>query len=121
MLLHEPLQQCRGEEAICVRLMPQVRAWLLPQLDAPEADILEGIDRAVSENYDNQASGKWHTSNPPAGLTSLPEFIKWIAQCCTNPHYVRCLYGCQDIVHEVLHEAQGNGQRIMSNAEIQSS
>ena len=59
----------------------------------------------------NQASGKRHTSNPPAGLTSLPEFIKWIAQRCTNPHYVRCLYGDQDSVHEILHKAQGNGER----------
>ena len=45
------------------------------------------------------------------GLTSLPEFIKWIAQRCTNPHYVQCLYGDQDIVREILHEAQGNGER----------
>ena len=59
----------------------------------------------------NQASGKRHTSNPPAGLTSLPEFIKWIAQRCTNPRYARCLYGDQDIVHEILHEAQGNRDR----------
>ena len=41
----------------------------------------------------------------------MPEFIKWIAQRCTNPHYVRCLYGDQDIVHEILHEAQGKGER----------
>ena len=84
---------------------------LVPQLDAPEADILEIIDSAISENSTNQASGKRHTSNPPAGLTSLPEFIIWIAQRCTNPHYVRCLYGNQDIVHEILHEAQGKWER----------
>ena len=41
----------------------------------------------------------------------MPEFIKWIAQRCTIPHYVRCLYGDQDIVHEILHEAQGSGDR----------
>ena len=41
----------------------------------------------------------------------MPEFIKWIAQRCTNPHYVRCLFGDQDIVHEILHEAQGKGLR----------
>ena len=86
---------------------------LAPQLHAPEADILEEIDRAISENNDNQASGKppGHTSNPPAGLTSLPEFIKCIAQRCTNPLYVRCLYGDQAVVHEILHEAQGKGER----------
>ena len=41
----------------------------------------------------------------------MPEFIKWIAQRCTNLHYVRCLYGDQDIVHEILHEAQEKGKR----------
>ena len=84
---------------------------LAPQLGAPEAELLEIIDSAISENNYNQASGKRHTSTPPAGLTSLPESIKWIARGCTNPHYVRCLYGDQDIVHEILHEAQGKGDR----------
>ena len=84
---------------------------LAPQLEAPEADTLQEIDRAISENNNIQASGKRYTSNPPAGLISLPEIIKWIAQRCTNPHYVRCLYGDQDIVHEILHEAQGKDER----------
>ena len=65
----------------------------------------------ISENNNNQASGKRHISKPPAGLTSLPEFIKWVAQLRTNPHYVRCLYGDQGIVHEILHKAQGKGER----------
>ena len=48
---------------------------------------------------------------PDAGLTSLPGFIKRIAQRCKSPHYVQCLYGAQDVVHEILHEAQGNDER----------
>ena len=95
---------------------------LASKQDAPEADILEEVDRAISADDNTQTSGKRHTSNPPAGLTSLPELIKWIAQRCTNPHYVRCLYGDQDIVHEIFDEAQGNGEcKFISNEETQSS
>ena len=41
---------------------------LAPQLDAPEAELLEIIDSAISENNYNRASGKRHTSNPPSRL-----------------------------------------------------
>ena len=41
---------------------------LAPRLDVPEADMLEETDRAVSENNNNQASGKRHTSKPPSRL-----------------------------------------------------
>ena len=41
---------------------------LAPQRDAPEADILEEIDRAISEDDNNQPSGKRHTSKSPASL-----------------------------------------------------
>ena len=40
----------------------------------------------------------------------MPKSIKWIAQRCTVSHYVRCISGDQGIVHEILHEAQGNGE-----------
>ena len=40
---------------------------LAPRLDAPEAETLGEIDSAISENNNNQASGKRHTSNPAAG------------------------------------------------------
>ena len=68
------------EEYLKKRKKSKGQPPLAPQLDAPEADILEEIDRAISENNNNQASGKRPTSNPPAGLTSLPEFTKWMAQ-----------------------------------------
>ena len=45
------------------------------QQDASEADVLEEIDRAVSEYKKDQTSGRRHTSNAPAGLTSLPELV----------------------------------------------
>ena len=104
------------------RKKPKGQPPLAPQQDAPGADILKEIDRAISEDNNNQTSGKRHTSNPPTGLTSSPKFIKWIAQRCTNSHYVRCLHWDQDSVHEILHEAQGNGERKYHvNGETQSS
>ena len=41
---------------------------LAPQMDAPEADILEEIDKAISEDNNNQISGKRHTNKPPSRL-----------------------------------------------------
>ena len=45
---------------------------LVPRQHASGADILKDISRAISEdNYDSTARNQ-HTTNPPAGLTSLP-------------------------------------------------
>ena len=49
---------------------------LASQQDVSEADILEDIDRAISEDSYNQTSKKRYTSNPTAGLSTLPELVK---------------------------------------------
>ena len=41
---------------------------LAPQQDAQDPDILEEMDRALSEDNNNQTSGKQHTSNPQSRL-----------------------------------------------------
>ena len=80
---------------------------LAEQQHASEADTLQHIDEAISEhpknNNDDPTSGERH----PAGLTSLPGFMKRIAQRCTSP----MLVWDQDIEHEILLEAQGTDER----------
>ena len=68
---------------------------------------LEEIDRVISEdNYDPTPKNR-NTSNPLAGL---PKILKWKEKGCTGRRCVRCLQGDQDIVHEILHEVQRNGE-----------
>ena len=95
-------QCCAGPTGAVFCVLQEGGCWVTSRHLAPEADILQTIGGAISEDNDDKTPKKRHPSNHPAGLTGLLGFIKCIAQCCTRPPYVRFSYGNPHIVNEFL-------------------
>ena len=94
---------------------------LASQQDALEVDVLMETDRALSEDHENKSKEARHQQPPSRldyslvfSLASLSKLIKWIAQRCTSSHSMRCLFGEQDIVHKILHQAQKYANIMLS-------